>query len=224
VKNKVTKFAAQKSKRVVAAPRTVRKRRPIEVRSRVLEAALDVFATHGFEGTSTRTIAKVAHVSISLLMYHFQSKEGLWRAVIEKEFQRYSMGRVATAVRTEKWTAKAKLELFIEQTVRVFAEVPALHRLMTLEGHQVSERLIWLCETYLKDDFKDLCALIVEGQKDNTVRQMNPGRLRYAIIAVAAVPFSVAAEYQYLTKHNPFAPMEIASTIALIKHLVFVDP
>jgi hypothetical protein len=53
---------------------------------------------------------------------------------------------------------------------------------------------------------------------------MNPGRLRYAIIAVAAVPFSVAAEYQYLTKHNPFAPAEIASTISLIKHLVFVDP
>jgi TetR/AcrR family transcriptional regulator len=221
LKGKVSKSAKpKKSKRASVAPEGVRRRRPIEVRSRILEAALNIFATHGFEGASTRTIAKVAHVSISLLIYHFGSKEALWKAVIQDAV---AMARLSASIRSEKWTAKVKLEHFIEQTVRVFAEMPALHRLMTLEGHQVSERLLWLCENYLKDDFKDLCAIIVEGQNDNTVRQMNPGRLRYAIVAIAAVPFSVAAEYQYLTKHNPFAPAEVASTIALIKRLVFED-
>ena len=52
-------------------------------RARILEAALDVFAEYGFEGTSTREICKRADVNVAALNYHWGSKESLWLAVCD---------------------------------------------------------------------------------------------------------------------------------------------
>ncbi len=52
-------------------------------RARILEAALDVFAEYGFDGTSTREICKRANVNVAALNYHWGSKESLWLAVCD---------------------------------------------------------------------------------------------------------------------------------------------
>ncbi|CAN5279700.1 hypothetical protein BH09PSE2_BH09PSE2_22330 [soil metagenome] len=51
-----------------------------ETRSRIVQAALEVFATDGFAAASTRRIAAQAGVTPPALQYHFDSKEGLHRA------------------------------------------------------------------------------------------------------------------------------------------------
>jgi AcrR family transcriptional regulator len=52
--------------------------------SRILDAAYDVFAQHGFEGTSVRAVCKRADVNGAALNYHWKSKEALWLAVCER--------------------------------------------------------------------------------------------------------------------------------------------
>ena len=54
-----------------------------DTRRRILETALDLFAAHGYEGTSTRQIAEGAGVNLPAIQYYFGNKEGLYRAVIE---------------------------------------------------------------------------------------------------------------------------------------------
>jgi TetR/AcrR family transcriptional regulator, regulator of cefoperazone and chloramphenicol sensitivity len=54
-----------------------------DTRRRILEAALEVFSTDGYEGASTRQLAERAGVSLPAIQYHFGSKEGLYRAVIQ---------------------------------------------------------------------------------------------------------------------------------------------
>jgi len=51
--------------------------------SRLLEAAIEVFAKYGFDGASTRMLVNEAGVNISAIPYYFGSKEGLYEAVIE---------------------------------------------------------------------------------------------------------------------------------------------
>jgi AcrR family transcriptional regulator len=51
---------------------------------RLLDTALVAFATHGFEGAGTRGIAEAAGAPQGLIRHHFGSKEGLWRAVVER--------------------------------------------------------------------------------------------------------------------------------------------
>ena len=54
-----------------------------ETRTRIITAALDVFGAHGFGGTSTRMIAKQAGVTLPVLQYYFDGKEGLYLACAE---------------------------------------------------------------------------------------------------------------------------------------------
>jgi AcrR family transcriptional regulator len=62
--------------------------RPKQTRSaltqrRVLEAAIEAFGEHGFEGTSTRELVDRAGASLVAIHYHFGSKKALYRKAAE---------------------------------------------------------------------------------------------------------------------------------------------
>lgn len=57
-------------------------------RARGLEAALDLFSTQGFRGTTMRQVAERAGVSMGNLYYHFPAKEDIFEALIEEYWQR----------------------------------------------------------------------------------------------------------------------------------------
>ncbi len=205
-----------------ATPAKKRRRQPAEIRARVLAAAIAEFSTRGFDGVSAGEIAAAAHVSLPLLLYHFESKDNLWKEVIHKLFGPDSVTATIRATAPAA-TASDQLRMTIAALVGRFAETPALQRLVMLEGQQLTTRLIWLCETYLNKRYKDLCALIIAGQQDGKVRKVEPARLRFAIITLAATPFAVAAEYQYLTFNNPFNEEEVKQSIEFINRIVFID-
>ena len=52
-------------------------------RERILEIATDLFAEKGYAGTYVREIVEKAGVSKPVLYYYFQSKEGLFYAILE---------------------------------------------------------------------------------------------------------------------------------------------
>ncbi|MFM0206142.1 CerR family C-terminal domain-containing protein [Paraburkholderia sediminicola] len=54
-----------------------------ETRHRIIEAAVELFGEHGFEGASTRDIAARAGVNAPALQYYFENKEGVYRACVE---------------------------------------------------------------------------------------------------------------------------------------------
>lgn len=56
---------------------------PEETRREILRAAGEAFAASGFVGATTRAVAARAGVNVATLHYHFGSKEGLYRAVLE---------------------------------------------------------------------------------------------------------------------------------------------
>jgi len=78
-----------KNKKTAAARRSERE---------LLASARPLFAARGYDATSLRDIAAEAGVSPSLVLYHFQSKEQLFRCVVDELFE--SMHRTeALAVR-----------------------------------------------------------------------------------------------------------------------------
>jgi AcrR family transcriptional regulator len=54
-----------------------------ETRARIIEAAVELFGRHGFEGASTRDIARLAGVNAPALQYYFDNKEGVYLACAE---------------------------------------------------------------------------------------------------------------------------------------------
>ncbi|MDQ0321387.1 TetR/AcrR family transcriptional regulator [Pararhizobium capsulatum DSM 1112] len=67
------------------AARTQRRTRIQEEKEElILEAALEVFATHGFRGSTIDQIADVAGMSKPNLLYYFRTKEAMHRALIDR--------------------------------------------------------------------------------------------------------------------------------------------
>lgn len=58
--------------------------RQLSARERILDSAEISFAEDGFSGSSMKAIALRADVAQGLLHYHFDNKEGLYAAVIER--------------------------------------------------------------------------------------------------------------------------------------------
>ncbi len=52
-------------------------------REKLLQAGVKIFALYGYEGASTRQLAKEAGVNISAILYYFNGKEGYYAAVME---------------------------------------------------------------------------------------------------------------------------------------------
>jgi AcrR family transcriptional regulator len=82
-----------------------------ETRARILAAAIDVFAEHGYEGASTREICGRARVNGAALNYHFRSKQLMWLAVCDEVSAR--MQRIAFASVSLELTPRDALRHFL---------------------------------------------------------------------------------------------------------------
>jgi AcrR family transcriptional regulator len=80
-------------------------------RARILAAAVDVFAEHGYEGAATREICGRAGVNGAALNYHFRSKELMWFAVCDEVAAR--LQRIALASVSLEATPRDALRRFL---------------------------------------------------------------------------------------------------------------
>lgn len=55
----------------------------------ISQAAVSLFNTKGFSGTSVREISKKANVNVSLISYYFNGKQGLLEHLMESFFEAY---------------------------------------------------------------------------------------------------------------------------------------
>lgn len=59
------------------------RQRPPETSARIRETAAELFAAHGYEGTSLREIAERVGITKAALYYHYPSKEALLHAIVQ---------------------------------------------------------------------------------------------------------------------------------------------
>jgi len=72
-----------------------------ETRTRILDAAEELFMQHGFEGTSMRTLTSKAGVNLAAVNYHFGSKDALIEAVFRRRLDPMNAARIAELDRLE---------------------------------------------------------------------------------------------------------------------------
>ena len=93
----------------------------------LLAAAKKVFARCGFEGASVRNLAEEAEANVSAISYHFEGKEGLYRAILEPAAERANRVAEQTLKKpTSTADFRARLKLFIEQFMRMHLDDPEI--------------------------------------------------------------------------------------------------
>ncbi len=112
-------------------------------RLQIMEVAKELFARQGFEGTTTREIARRAKVNEAIIFRHFPSKQELYWEVIEHECK---IRGVSEALEARLNSGGSDYEIFAgiaEDTLRRRAEDGSLTRLLlysALEDHKLSYR------------------------------------------------------------------------------------
>jgi len=64
-------------------------------REKLIAAGEQAFADKGFDGASTRMIADAAETDIALIVYHFESKSGLYREIMLRRAQTLNARRIS---------------------------------------------------------------------------------------------------------------------------------
>lgn len=92
---------------------------PTNSKELLLNAARKIFASHGYDRTSTRDIAKAAGVNISLISYHFNGKEGLYRTLLQ-EMTNAPLETVQRVLKkpTTHEEFRTRLQIFVEEFVQ----------------------------------------------------------------------------------------------------------
>lgn len=80
-----------------SAPLSGHEARSARTRSQLIEAAIEVIGAVGYEGASTRALAKTANTNLSAIPYHFGSKKELYLAAADM-IAEYAAGRFEEAV------------------------------------------------------------------------------------------------------------------------------
>ena len=100
-------------------------------KSEILRAAELLFSEFGFEGTSTRQIAKESGANMAMINYYFGSKEGVFLEIMESRISGFKTQ--LDLIDRERISPKEKLLLVIEQyTKQIFANV-RFHKMMQRE-------------------------------------------------------------------------------------------
>ncbi len=81
---------------------------PHETRTRILDAAEELFMQHGFESTSMRLLTAKAGANLAAVNYHFGSKDALIETVFRRRLDPMNSGRIAELDRLEKDAARAQ--------------------------------------------------------------------------------------------------------------------
>ena len=157
----------------------------------ILDAAERLFARQGFTATTIKQIGKEAAVNPALLYYYYDSKETLYRAMLQRILSQL-LARGADAI--ERATTHAeRIRAFVRAQARILGEHPHFPQLLVRElvDHQAAhaEQAI---TTSAAGAFKRLCDVIAAGQADGAFREsLDPRFTAISIIAQVAY-FAIA--------------------------------
>lgn len=123
---------------MVHAPMSVSR---IPTRQRIVNTALELFASQGITETTTRQIADFAQVNEVTLFRHFGNKHGLLLAVLQECLQKYLvLAQVGESLMVSDISSQSDLRRFlkyyIQSSLRAIESVPELVRSLVGEAGQ----------------------------------------------------------------------------------------
>lgn len=165
-----------------------------ETRNALIETAVEMFTSQGFDGVSIRMLESTARVQRGAVAYHFESKEALWKASVEQLVIRFGSHIDPLITTLQDLDGDARLRAIIAAIVRFSAETPEFNRLMVQEGRANTWRLQFLMDAFIRTRL---------GWFEEMVGILNDPHAYYMIVGSATLVFDVEHECQELFGVDP---------------------
>ncbi|WLR50233.1 forespore capture DNA-binding protein RefZ [Bacillus tianshenii] len=177
----------------------------MSTKQKVIDAAISLFNTKGFQGTSVREVAKKADVNPALISYYFGSKKGLLESLLLQFYEPYlqmleeavnEMPKLTPAVCLKEMCAR--ILAFQQQHVALTRFV---YREMTLDSVLIREMMA----TYLKRETFFMKSVFQAGVQN---QPFNHYSIDYAVIQFKGMVMMPYLYPQYLTEVLYIQPRE----------------
>jgi AcrR family transcriptional regulator len=183
-------------------------------RQALIEAALDLFARQGYNGTTTRQIAERAGVNEAIIYRHFPRKEDLYWAVLEAQCRPGRSAEIAELFASSDDDLYVFSKLAEDMLLRREKD-SRLSRLLLfagLENHELSHRFF---RTYISIYHQQLAARIRQRVEQGRFRNIDPLLAARGFLGMVVHHFHV--QELFGGKHeNRFPAGEVAQELAQI--------
>ena len=144
-------------------------------RQQVISAAMRLFSSRGFDGTSTRAIAQAAGINEALIFRHFQTKEDLYWAVVSSRI--HAAGRqekIREYLGSPHMDAREVLAAIAENLLDRNHEDADLTRLLLFSALRNSELSENFFRTYMAGIYEAIARFIRQGIRKGQFRKIDP--------------------------------------------------
>lgn len=181
-----------------------------DIRERLLDAALVEFGAKGFDGASTRSIARRIGAHQPQINYHFASKEALWTAAVDHLFADLArtmrgLGERDLGGSTDVADVASEFAEMIRRFVRFAAGHPELNQIMVHEATAESRRLTWMTERHVKPLYDTVRRRWRRLRKAGIAAPIDDRLFHYVMVGAASIVYVNAPEARLLTGIEPTA-------------------
>jgi TetR/AcrR family transcriptional regulator len=164
-------------------------------REQLIQVAVDLFSRKGFNGTTTREIAAAAGVTEAIIFRHFETKERLYTAIIDRRVSSPDAAEWCTSLRAamDRDDDEAVVRQLIGAIISAHKADPKFERLMlyaALEGNEIA--LLHL---------RQVTASIVDLYRKYFLRHQKQGYLRPCVPDFALTAIVGMAQNYALCKY-----------------------
>ena len=194
-------------KRVRPSTTDLRRERGARARAGILRVADRLFAERGLDGAKTEAIAAAAGVNKALLFYHFNSKDALFRAIMQDYLEDFH--RRATAILSDRAPARDVLLRYLSMHFDFIAarpHYPALFLRLVMTDAKLASLFT---QTYLRPRARQFAALIRRGVREGSFRPVNSTHTAISLVALIVFYFSSAPMVKGIAQIDPFDPAHL---------------
>jgi AcrR family transcriptional regulator len=163
-----------------------------------------MFAARGFDSVSTAEIAAATGVSQSVVLYHFTTKENLWREAMRHLFQQVDVRALLDKDVYKDLDVVSRLKIALRRFVQTSARFPQIGGVLLREGVSGGERLDWLISEFLNTTYGAFFRLFEEGAAAGKLKRFDPPLLTIMVHSSAAMVFNLSPLTTTLLGKSPF--------------------
>lgn len=187
----------------------------------IINAAVELFAEKGFEGSSIRDLAAKANVNVAMVNYYFGSKDKLFETIVEYRAS-FMRGKLDEIEADKTMTEIEKIDAIIENYVEKILSQPYFHRvlyqeLLKADREEMQKNII----SIFFRNTQTLRKIIEQGIRKKVFKKVDPELTMATLIGtINQVMLSKALCVMLVDKGENFNPhTDHSFKNRLIKHL-----
>jgi AcrR family transcriptional regulator len=155
-----------------------------ESRKRIIDEAIRLFVSRGYDGISMREIAEACHLSKAALYYHFKSKEDLFLAIMNESVD--ELTALLTTYRNQPGTTRARISAFVYS---IFIDLLPEHRALIRLANQEMNKLDLdqrenFSKKYQKDFIGGIISILGDGIQSGELSPADPAIITWIFLGM----------------------------------------